>query len=167
MTNEELLDRIRSDDPRAFEALVEKFGDGIYGFGRRMCGEREDARDVVQDTLVQAYRSLKDLREPAALKSWLFRVAANACLMKRRRSKHAPERELSIEELMPREGETPGPTDIPDFSSIPDDAAARNEIRAKVRAAIAELPPHYRIVMLLRDLEHFTSAEGAEPGRAR
>lgn len=161
VTNEELLRKIHSDDPGAFEDLVRTYGDGIYGFGRRMCGEAEDAKDVVQDTLIQAYRSLKGLRNPAALKSWLYRVAANACLMKRRKRKHEPDRELSLEELAPRDGEVPG-TEIPDVSSLPDVEAERNEVRRKVRGAIEELPPHYRSVLLLRDMEHFTAREVAD-----
>jgi RNA polymerase sigma-70 factor (ECF subfamily) len=161
VTNERLLEKIHADDPGAFDDLVQKFGDGIYGFGRRMCGEAEDAKDVVQDTLIQAYRSLKDLRNPAALKSWLYRVAANACLMKRRKKKHEPDRELSLDDLAPGDGEVPG-TEIPDVTALPDQEAERNEIRRRVRAAIEELPPHYRIVLLLRDMEHFTAREVSE-----
>ena len=81
MDNRELLRRIRADEPGAFEAFVDTFGDRIFGFSIRMCREREDARDVLQDTLLQAFRRLKDVEHPDALKTWLFRVAANACRM--------------------------------------------------------------------------------------
>ena len=87
MSEAGLLERIRNDEPGAFEQFVESFAERIFGFGVRMCGEREDARDVLQDTLLQAFTSLRQLRHPEALRSWVFRVAANACLMKRRRGK--------------------------------------------------------------------------------
>ena len=92
-----LLDKIRKDEPDAFDRLVELYGDRIFAHGMRMCGHREDASDVFQDTLFQAFRSLKTLKEPKALRSWLYRVVSNACLMKRRKGKFEPRRELSLE----------------------------------------------------------------------
>jgi RNA polymerase sigma-70 factor (ECF subfamily) len=127
----------------------------------RMCGEREDAREVVQETLMQAFRSLKRLKHPAALGSWLYRVAANACLMKRRKGKFEPDRELSLEELAPAPGEG-APVEIPDLGELPDEALVRGELRERVRAAILELPAHYRVVLVLRDMEHLSTREAAQ-----
>lgn len=154
----ELLDRIHRDDPGAFDLFVERFGNRLYGFSVRMCGEREDARDTVQETLLKAYQSLKDLKEPKALRSWLYRVASNACLMKRRKGKFEPERELSLEELMPRGGN--GPTaEIPDRGDLPEEGVLREEARRAVRRAIESLPPHYRVVLVMRDMEHLSTRE--------
>ena len=157
-TDRELLQLIQGDDPRAFERFVERYGDRIFGFGMRVCGEREDARDVVQDTLLQAFRSLKKLKEPEALKSWLYRVASNACLMKRRRGKFEPKRELSLEQLMPAGAEA-AQIEIPDPSAMPDEEVARSEARRAVRTAIEALPPNYRIVLVLRDMEQLSTRE--------
>jgi RNA polymerase sigma-70 factor, ECF subfamily len=157
----DLLERIRRDDPEAFERFVERWGSRIYGLGLRFCGEREDAKDVLQDTLIQAYRSLKDLEHPEALKSWLYRVASNACLMKRRKGKYEPDRELSLEELAPRPDEGPG-VEIPDPASLPDEDLERDELRRRVRDAIGDLPPHYRIVIVMRDMEHLSTREVSE-----
>jgi RNA polymerase sigma-70 factor (ECF subfamily) len=156
-----LLARIRRDEPGAFEAFVSAYGDRIYGFGRRVCGETEDARDVAQDTLLQAYLSLKGLEHPEALRSWLYRVASNACLMKRRKGKFEPARELSLEELAPRPGEGPG-IEIPDPGALPDESLERTRLRERVQAAIGDLPPHYRIVLIMRDMEHLSIEETAE-----
>jgi len=156
-----LLERIHADDPAAFDEFVERYGSRIYGFGLKVCGESEDARDVAQDTLLKAYLSLKQLQEPKALKSWLYRVAANACLMKRRKGKFEPQRELSLEELMPA-GPAEATAELPDPGDLPDDELARAELRRAVRAAIRELPPHYRIVLVLRDMEQLTTKEAAE-----
>jgi RNA polymerase sigma-70 factor (ECF subfamily) len=156
-----LLDRIHRDDPGAFDQFVETYGDRIYGFGMRVCGEREDARDVAQDTLLQAFRSIKSVREPGALRSWLYRVASNACLMKRRKGKHEPQRELSLDELMPSRPDD-ARLEIPDVSALPDLALERSRVRVAVREAIEELPPHYRIVLVLRDMEQLSTREVAE-----
>lgn len=160
-TDTELLQRIRRDDPGAFDALVDRYGDRILGLGLRMCGEREDARDVLQETLIKAFESLKTLKEPKALRSWLYRVASNACLMKRRKGKFEPKRELSLEQLMPGSPESAA-FEIPDRNDGPDDTAARNEVRSAVHRAIRELPPNYRIVLLLRDIEQLSTREVAE-----
>lgn len=159
--NAALLSRIRADAPGAFEEFVGRFGGRIYAFGMKFCGEREDAKDVLQDTLIQAYRSLRDLDNPSAMTSWLYRVAANACLMKRRKGKFEPERELSLEDLMPKPGESVG-TEIPDPSAMPHDDAVRAETAARVRKAIGDLPTAYRIVLVMRDMEQLTTQEVAD-----
>lgn len=156
-----LLRRIRADDPGAFEEFVRAYGDRIYGFGKRVCGPSEDARDVVQETLLQAYLSLKKLEQPEALRSWLYRVAANACYMKRRKGKYEPARELSLEDLAPRPGQGPG-AEIPDPRALPDEELDRTRIRERVQDAIRDLPEHYRIVLVLRDMEHLSTEETAE-----
>jgi RNA polymerase sigma-70 factor (ECF subfamily) len=158
--NAELLRKIRDDEPGAFEAFVDRFGDRIYGFGIRMCGEREDARDVAQETLLQAYRSLKKLKHPEALRSWVFRVVSNACLMKRRKGNYQTNREIALEDLMPGEGEDFSAA-IPDPAPGADEELLMAETRAKVRDAIDVLPPHYRMVLMLRDMEHFSTRETA------
>jgi len=161
-TDEALLEAVQRDEPAAFERFVERYGGRIYGFGLRVCGEREDAKDVAQDTLLQAFQSLKQVAEPKALRSWLYRVASNACLMKRRRGKFEPARELSLEELMPRLDGDETRDRVPDFRPLPDESASREEVRAGLRAAVQDLPPHYRIVLVLRDMEELGTRETAE-----
>jgi RNA polymerase sigma-70 factor (ECF subfamily) len=157
----DLLRKIQDGDPQAFDDFVNLYGDRIYGFGLRMCGEREDARDIAQETFIKAFESLKTLKEPRALKSWLYRVASNACLMKRRKGKFEPKKELSLDDLMPRDAESAS-FEIPDDADSPDDSVAREETRRAVREAIGSLPPHYRIVLLLRDIEQLSTREVAE-----
>jgi len=156
-----LLEGIRRDDPAAFEQFVQRYGERIFGFGVRVCGEREDARDVLQDTLLQAYRSLKKLEEPRALRSWLYRVVSNACLMKRRKRAGEPDRQLSLDELMPR-GRGEAEISIPDASDLPDRTVERSQVQQVVRDAIRTLSPDYRIVLVLRDMEQLSTRETAD-----
>lgn len=160
----ELLERIRRNEPGAFEEFVDQYGGRILGFGMRVCGEREDAHDVAQETLIKAYEKLQELKHPAALRSWLYRVAANACLMKRRKGKYEPAVEIPLEELRPArpEGKDSLRTEIPDPSDLPDEELARREVRDRVRRAISQLPPHYRIVVVMRDMEHLSTRETAD-----
>ena len=156
-----LLDKIHKDEPDAFDRLVELYGDRIFAYGMRMCGHREDASDVFQDTLLQAFRSLKTLKEPKALRSWLYRVVSNSCLMKRRKGKFEPRRELSLEELMPA-GAEQAAVEIPDLADLPVDALLRDEARRAVHDAIDSLPPSYREVLMLRDIEQLSTREAAQ-----
>jgi RNA polymerase sigma-70 factor (ECF subfamily) len=155
----ELLEAIRKDAPGAFEAFVDRYGGRILAFGMRVCGEREDARDVLQDTLFQAYRRLRQLEHPEALRSWLYRVAANACLMRRRRGGYATDREVSLDDLRP---ESVRPTEIPDPSALPDAVAARRELQERLAGAVSDLPASLRIVLVMRDMEQLSTAEVAE-----
>ncbi len=66
-----------------------------------MCGHREDAEEVAQETLLKVFESFDQLREPERVRPWVFRIAKNACLMKRRKSVFAPEHELSLEQFLP------------------------------------------------------------------
>jgi len=156
----DLLAGIRRDDPRAFEEFVRRYGGRILGYGMRVCGEGEDARDVTQDTLMRAFHSLKDVKEPQALRSWLFRVVSNACRMHRRKGKYEPRQELTLEDLMPR-GRRDAEIEIADVASLPDDEVARAELRQTVQDGIRALAPEYRMVLHLRDIEQLSTQEVA------
>jgi RNA polymerase sigma-70 factor (ECF subfamily) len=156
-----LLDRIHRDEPGAFEAFVERYGEPVYRFGRRMCIDAENAGDVLQETLIAAYRSLKNLEHPEALRSWVYRVAGNACLMMQRRTRKADTLEVSLEDLL-HSGEEDGTAEIPDMSSFPDEEASRAELTEKIRGAVGDLPAHYRIVLVMRDMDGLTTRETAD-----
>ena len=77
-------------DANAFDRFVEHFRAKIFHYSWLMCGQREDAEDVAQDTLLNVFESFDQLREPERVRPWVFRIARNACLMKRRKSVFAP-----------------------------------------------------------------------------
>lgn len=159
-TDAELLAAIERQDPGAFDLFVERYGRRLMAFGQRMCGNREDAEDVFQDTLLTAYRGLDQLRDPGAVRTWLFRVASNACLMRRR--KQARSREISLDDFKPPGWEDGYVPEIPDWSNLPDGSAAREELRRALEQGFRELPADYRIVMLLRDVEGLSTRETAD-----
>jgi RNA polymerase sigma-70 factor (ECF subfamily) len=126
----------------------------------RVCGQREDAEDTMQEVLLKSVPHLPKFDSPKALVVWLYKVAKNRCLMTRRRSKFAPNPDLSLEELMPdrKELERLGT----DGSINPEAFAIRSQEAGRLRDAIQRLPPQYRIVLVLRDMEGLTDEEVAE-----
>lgn len=146
----------------AFEPFVDRFAPLILNFGRRMCGHRADGEEVLQEVLLKSYTSLKNLRNPAALKTWVYRVAANACLKMRRRPKDAPDRELSLDDVLPGSGPEGSPPQIADWSDVPLDNLLQGEMKEMLENAILDLPKDFRIVLVLRDQEGFSTRETAE-----
>ncbi len=155
-----ILDRFFSGDREAVGDLADRYASRLFGFGMRMCGNAEDAQDMVQDTFLNVIRYLGGFRRETKLKNWLFRLASSACI-RRRRGKNKPERELSMEALRPNHGDGP-PPEIPDWSQNPAEALINEELRTRLAEAVRNLPHKYRLVFNLRDLEGFNTAEVAE-----
>ena len=107
------------------------------------------------------FESIDQLHDPARLKAWVFRIAKNECLMKRRKSVFAPQSELSLDALRP-DTSAAGGLELADWSSLPDDLLLDSELRGALASAIKRLPEIYRSVVLLRDVEELTTEEAAE-----
>lgn len=144
----------------AFDAFVEHFRTRVFQYSYLMCGHREDAEEVAQDTLLKVFENFASLREPEKVRSWVFRIAKNACLMKRRRSIFAPEHEMSLEYYVHGEGDRN--RDIAASCEAPDAELYRHEMHDALTQAIQQLPPNYRSVVLLRDIEELSTEEAAE-----
>ena len=153
----ELARALVAGNEGAFEEFVEHFRSKIFQYSWLMCGQREDAEEVAQETLLRVFENFSELREPERVRSWIFRIAKNACLMKRRKSVFAPEHEVSLDEDC---GERP--REIGDRSTMPDDQLLNSELRDALHNAVAELPETYRAVVLLRDLEELSTEETAQ-----
>ncbi len=152
---QELLAAARDGDRAALEALLERHQAQVYRFGMRMCRDPEDAKDVLQDTLLAMARGVRDFRGASSLSTWLYSVARSFCIKKRRRSKFAPAQEHSVE----RDAASKR---VADGKPAPDEAMATRQVERALERAIAELEPMYREVLLLRDVEGLTAPEVAE-----
>src|SRR5579872_6620359 len=149
----------RGDDD-ALEQALALLQNTVFSFSMRVCGQRQDAEDTMQEVLLKAVPYLPKFDSPKALVVWLYKVAKNRCLMSRRRSKFAPNPDLSLEELMPDRKEFEKLAT--DGSVNPEAFAIRTEEAGRLRGAIQRLPPQYRIVLVLRDMEGLTDDEVAE-----
>jgi RNA polymerase sigma-70 factor (ECF subfamily) len=157
----ELVRAINAGHTERFQELVRRYEQKLYNFGRRMCRNESDAEDLVQDTFLNVYRFLKDFRYETKFKNWLYRVAANTSLKRKRRSKFAPEPELSLEEFARNEEAEPL-GEVPEWARMPLDQILNEELLETLNQAIWSLPEKYRIVVILRDVEEFSTEETAQ-----
>jgi len=157
----DLIQAINGGRTDLFEELVNRYERRIFTFGMRMCGNIQDAEDMVQDTFLNVFKYLKTFRYETKFKNWIYRIATSACIKKRRKSKFAPDKELSLDELIP--GKDGGmPREIPDWASVPLDQLLNEELAGRIKEEILTLPDKYRMVLLLRDIEGFSTAETAQ-----
>ena len=160
-TDHLLITRFKAGSMDAMEEIVERYEDQIFTFGLKMCGHLQDAEDIVQETFLNAFKYLNDFREETKLRNWLFKIAARVCFRKRRKKKFEPERELSLESFVLKDGLSSS-YDIPDFSNNPSEQLERNELKQIINKSILSLPPKYRFVFNLRDIEGFSTKEASE-----
>ena len=167
---EQAVALLAEKDPQSLEQALELIQGTVFSFSMKVCGQREDAEDTMQEVLVKSLPHLPKFESPRALVVWLYKVAKNRCLMSRRRSKFAPEPALSLDELMPDRQELERIAKEAPLN--PESLAIRSQEARRLREAIQELPPRYRIVLVLRDMEGLTDDEvseitGVRPGTVR
>ncbi len=150
----ELASALLAGEADAFEKFVEHFRSKIFHYSWMMCGRPEDAEEVAQETILKVFENIDQLRDPERVRSWVFRIAKNACLMQRRKSVFAPAHELSLDELPPNQ-------ELSDESGPPEAALLRSELHAVLERVIKELPALNRAVVLLRDVEELSTEETA------
>ena len=157
---EKAVELLQSGNDAAVEQALALLQNTVFSFSMRVCGHREDAEDTMQEVLLKSVPQLPKFDSPKALLVWLYKVAKSRCLMNRRKSKFAPTHELSLEELMPDRKELEHLS--ADGKINPESFAIRSEEASRLRNAVQKLPPQYRIVLVLRDMEGLTDEEVAE-----
>ncbi len=157
LADDSLLASARRGDSRALEALLVRYQPQVYRFGLRLCGHPEDARDVLQETMVALVRTLDRYQGAASLSTYLFSIARSFCSKQRRKSKFATQPEESLEVLLAER-----PAVLPASRVSPEDEAVHQELAAALEAAIAQLEPKYREVLVLRDVEGLSAQDAGE-----
>ena len=157
----QLIRSINAGRHDRFYQLVKRYEKRLYNFGLRMCDNPSDAEDMVQDTFLNVFTYLPGFRYETTFKNWLYRVATSACLKKKRRSKFAPDKELSVDEFLPRD-EAAVAMELPRWASQPLDQVLNEELGGVIRGALLDLPEKYRLVVVLRDIEGFSTQETAD-----
>jgi RNA polymerase sigma-70 factor (ECF subfamily) len=160
-----LIVRLRARDAEALEILMKRHASRVYRVAFGITRSEADAEEVVQDVFLSLFEKISAFEERAALGTWLYRVATNAALL-RRRGKRV-ELEVSLEDQLPtflEDGHRAGERSflLADWSASAEDEVVSDETHALVREAIDMLPPHYRAVLLLRDIEELSNEEAAE-----
>jgi RNA polymerase sigma-70 factor (ECF subfamily) len=148
-------------DRASLEELLLRAQEVAYRFSLTVCGHPEDAEDVMQDALIKTYRHVGRIREPQAFRPWLYRTVRNACLMRRRRRVDEPAHLVPLDDLLP----TPGgirPIEIPDGGRDPEALVINSRLRRRLKSALEALPPSYRVIVFLREMEGLSTREVAQ-----
>jgi RNA polymerase sigma-70 factor (ECF subfamily) len=160
-----LLQRLRGGDAAVLEVLMEQHAPRVYRVAYGITQNAADAEEVVQDVFLTLFNKIHTFEERAALGSWLYRVATNAALVKRRGRRS--DREVPLDSLLPTflpDGHRMGERDfvLCDWSRSPEALLLSQETCENVRRAIGLLPEPYRAVLILRDIEGLSNEEVAE-----
>jgi RNA polymerase sigma-70 factor (ECF subfamily) len=153
-----LIDAAQRGDVESFNALVRLYEGRVYNLCYRMMGDADSAADAAQDAFLSAFRNLRKFRG-GSFRSWMLRIATNACYDMLRIRKRRPTTSLDLDT---DDEEDSSPLQIADKGETPDDFALRHELSAAIHQAIGQLPDDQRIVLILSDIQGLAYDEIAE-----
>lgn len=161
MTREQeaaIVRKVLGGDANAFETLVLEYEKNVYNIALRMTGNSEDAADMTQEAFIKAYNSLQSFRGDSKFSVWLYRIVSNVCLDFLRSRNRRPTVSLSVED---DDGED-AQLDVADESQSPELLLDRKLTRESVRRGLDSLPPDYRQILLLREIQGMSYDEIAQ-----
>ena len=136
-----------------------------YRFSLLVCGHPQDAEDVMQDALLKTYRYVSRIKEPEAFRTWLYTTVQNACLMKRRRHVGEPSHLTSIEQGATGGDGEAGPVEVEGHARPADQLVMDAWVSDRLRRALKALPPSYRMIVVLREMEGLVDPRGRQRRR--
>ena len=148
LNEQDLVKRARSGDERAFEQLMEAHESRMYAVSLRMCGNREDAQDCLQEAMLRIYKAMSSFKSQSSFATWAYRITMNTCLDELRRRKVRTSASL---DAMLETGWAPS-----DETDTPEHHALRSEQRRALEKAITDLPDDMRAAIVLRDVQGFS-----------
>lgn len=153
-----LVAQAQTGGVEAFTELVNRYEGNIYRLARHITQSPEDAEDVLQETFLKAYEHLADFQGNSKFYTWLVRIAVNQALMKLRKRK--TDASVSLDDPYDT-GEENLVREIAVWEPNPEQTYSREEIRAILVKAVDSLPPTFRAVFALRDIEELSTEETA------
>jgi RNA polymerase sigma-70 factor (ECF subfamily) len=159
-----LLERLRGGDSTAVIDLADTYGGRIRQLAFRYMKNREDAEEVAQDVLLKVWRRIRAFRGDSALSSWIYRITFNASMSRLRSAKFTRPAELSAEDPLRFKDQKDGSRQArqpADWSTLADEALLRSQLRRRLASAVKDLPPIYRVPIVLRDIEGLSTAEAS------
>src|ERR1700747_1793511 len=154
-----LVEAAKGGDVSSFEELVRRYDRNVFRIAQHITQNREDAEDVVQDAFFKAYSNLHQFQEQSKFYTWLVRIAVNEALMRLRRRR--PERMVSLDEDIKTE-EDSMPREVADWAPNPEQLYTQGELKEILGKTIQGLPPSFRTVFVLRDVEGLSTEETAD-----
>ena len=160
LSDQELVEQIKAGEKTSLEALLGRYQDKVYRLAMSFTKNPADAEEVLQDVFLTVYRKIASFEGRSAFSTWLYRITVNTALMKLRGRGPAQE---SIDEYLPqftKDGRHARM--VVDFTDGPEKLLLLKEREQILREAIEALPPDYKVVLVLRDLEGLSNEEVAE-----
>lgn len=154
LNENKLIERASGGDPSAFNRLMEVHERRMYAVALRMCGNREDAQDCLQEAMLRIYRSISGFKGQSSFGTWVYRITMNTCLDELRRKKN--KQNTSLDSLLDT-GWSPQ-----DESASPEKHAIKSETRRLLHQAIQDLPEDMRSAIVLRDIQGLSYEEIAQ-----
>src|SRR5215467_14291111 len=154
-----LVQSAKKGDLEAFSELVNRYDRNIFRIAQHITHNEEDAQDVVQDAFLKAYQNLAQFQGNSKFYTWLVRIAVNEALMKLRKRRN--EKTVSLDEDVETE-EGSIPREVADWAPNPEQNFGQAELSDILRKTIQGLPPGFRTVFVLRDVEGLSTEETAE-----
>ena len=163
LSDEVLVDRARRGQQGAFEILVSRHQRGIYRLAMRMSRNESDAEEIAQETFLHAHRGIASFHAESRFGTWIYRIAVNEALMRRRAANRRPTRSLESlhadQALRPGEAATGAQPGDPSLRA--DDLLDRKRLAERVRDALTRLDADSRAALVLRDLEELSAQQAA------
>lgn len=160
-TDIDLVHRIKAGDDRAFEEMVRRYHARVYSLAFGVLRNAQDAEEATQDAFLTLHRKIGTFDESRKFFSWFYRVALNSAYSRARRRPSLPT--VSIEDRLPKfSSDGHFAADVPDWSATVEDQVSARELARRAGEFIAELPPAYRDVIWMNDVEEMTAPEIAE-----
>ena len=156
-----LVRKAAGGDRDAMEQLLMRAQEVAYRFSLLVCGHPEDAEDVMQDALLKTYRHVGRIDQPDAFRTWLYSTVRNACLMKRRRRMGEPAHFVPLAQGTASSNDGALPVDVADRARPVDEQLIDQGIDRRLRAALTTLPPAYRMILVMREMEGLSTREVA------
>ena len=155
----QLVEQARQGNVDAFTDLVNRYEGKIFRLTQHITGNREDAEDALQETFLKAYSRLNQFHGDSRFYTWLVRIAVNESLMKLRKRKTTAA--VSLDEPIESDGNFM-PREVASWDPSPEERYAQTELREILDRTVQALPPIFRTVFILRDLDHLSTEEAAE-----
>ena len=153
MNENEIIAKAQAGDRVALAKLVKMYEQTVYNFAYKICRDKEKAEHTMQETFLSMVKSIKQFSGKSKLSTWLYTVVSNHCLMMARSNKKHTYTSLDDEDALIDE------KNITDWSTTPDKIAENSELGDILDEAIKKLPPDYRVVFMLRDIQGFSTEE--------
>ncbi len=156
----ELIHQICAGKKDLFQVLIEPYERTIFSIAYSVLNNAADAEEIAQEVFLKAFRGLASFRAEAKFSTWLIQITLNEA--RRRLRRDSPHLSQSPGEAVESEAGDYVPRDLADWREIPSEALARKELRDTIERTLLSLPPIYKEVLVLRDLQHLSTAETAE-----